>query len=150
MYSANLIESLIKCQNATSISRSLSLSLSSLHTLTLNPLIFSISLMHFVFYCFSCPMSNFLPLLSLSQNTQTFAGLHGEKKLPFFATPSLAVALVHPHMLASLSSLFYLQGQRHSRRERGKKLSYRSELHTVSILPSLNDLNKEFTTAGSE
>ena len=72
----------------------------------------------------------------------------------FFATPSLAAVLVHPHTLASLSSLFYVEGQRHSEGEgegeEGKKQSYRFELHTVSILPSVNDLNKEFNTAGSE
>lgn len=136
------------------------LSLSSTHTLTLNPLTFSISFMLFVFvlfFCFSCPMSNFFYLFSLWQNTQTFTGMHGKEKkeVPFFATPSLAAVLVHPHTLASLSSLFfYWEGQRHSERERVReekeKWSYRFELHTVSILPSLNDLNKEFNTAGSE
>lgn len=78
-----------------------------------------------------------------------------KKRSPFFATPSLAAVLVHPHTLASLSSLFFFieKGKdiaREKEREEKEKWSYRFELHTVSILPSLNDLNKEFNTAGSE
>lgn len=88
--------------------------------------------------------------------------MHGKinvkKKIPdffFFFLLLHSQPFLHTHTLPGfpLISFFYLEGQRQREREREekeKKLSYRFELHTVSILPSLNDLNKEFNTAGSE
>ncbi len=49
-----------------------------------------------------------------------------------------------------LISFLFRRAKTEGERETERKWSYRFELHTVSILPSLNDLNKEFNTAGSE
>lgn len=85
-------------------------------------------------------------------NAHMHAWKRKKKRGPFLLLLHLPPFLyTHTHWLAS-HLFFYLEGQRHSERERERekgekeKRSYRFELHTVSILPSLNDLNKEFNT----
>lgn len=127
------------------------LHLSLQHALTSSPLIFSISLMHFVFYCVSCPVSNFLPLFFFSKvykHSQTCT--QGKKKPLFCYCFNGSRSHTPTHAGCALIPLLFRRAKTQRARERRKKLSYRFELHTVSILPSLNDLNKESNTAGPE
>lgn len=77
-----------------------------------------------------------------------------KKEVPFLLLLHLPPFLYTPtHWLPSHLFFFIEKGKdiaREKEREEKEKWSYRFELHTVSILPSLNDLNKEFNTAGSE
>lgn len=133
MSSADLIETLIKCQNARAF-------LAHEDTNTLN-----VSLYHFVqaflsiFFSFPSLVSNFLSFLfTLSFILPEYTNIYTLHSLFYGFFFSFAAVPALPHTGFPLIS-FYLEGQRQ-----------RFELHTVSILPSVNDLNKEFNTMGSE
>lgn len=117
MSHADLIQTLIKCQNTTS---------SHGRTLLFPTPLFT-----------SCHSRSFLDIFS--SICQCFFFKYGAY-LPFY-TPA--------YLLFILSFIFnhFFKKCKYKKRE---KNSYGLELHIVSILPSLNDLNKEFNTMRSE
>lgn len=133
MSSADLIEALIKCQNASGF-----VARASANAV-------AVSLDHFVqtFHsiCFSFPflLSNFLFFLfTLSFISPEYTNIYSLHSLFYGFFILCSRSCTPTHWLCS-NLFFYLEGQRQ-----------RFELHTVSILPSVNDLNKEFNTVGSE
>lgn len=154
MSSADLVETLIKCQNTALVS------LSFKHTHFDSDSTHFLNLFDAFCFVFHAPLPHvyfffFLPLFSLTKYIKIHRhAWKGKKKVPFFCYSFTCHRSRTPTHTGFplISRFFYLEGQRHSQREGEERVkwSYRFELHTVSILPSLNDLNKEFNTAGSE
>lgn len=161
MSSADLVETLIKCQNTTSY-----FSLCQAHThLNDSESTHFLNLFHafcfvFLFFAFHAPCLIFFffftSLFSLTKytNIHRHARKIKKKKSLFCYSFTCRRSCTPPHTGFPLISFFFIEKgkdiAREKEREEKEKWSYRFELHTVSILPSLNDLNKEFNTAGSE
>lgn len=133
MSRVDLIETGIKCRSHLS------------HSLLL--LILSISYIHFTFISTTLYLSFCLHQSHSSHKIHKYLpsdmGEGGDKNL-FNSTFTRRHACTPTHSgLALISDLF--RGAKTKRRR-----SYRSERQPVSILPSLNDPNKEFNTAGPE
>ncbi len=121
MSSADLIETLIKCQNTTNFSarkhthtHTHTLTHTHTHTHTHSQSTCVFNLFDSFGFCFSCPLSNFLPLFSLChyrQNTQTFTVMHGKKKILFCYSFTCSRSCTPTHTGFPLISFFSV-GQR--------------------------------------